>query len=397
MDLLMKTMSCWQFTLLRIALGSYLAVHFAHLAPWAGELFGPNGLMPDPGMNPTHGLFPNPLDLPLSDGMLTGILIGLCILSLMFAAGYHRIAVAVVLWFGWSALFHRNNFIANPSIPYIGLMLILTTLVPSGEPWSSSARNEKWEMPKWVFRSAWILMAVGYTFSGLTKLPSASWIDGSAMMHLIENPLARPGLIRDLMLSLPEGLLMLMTWSVLFVEIFFVPLALWSRSRPWLWLSMVLMHIGIVAVVDFADLSIGMLMLHAFTFDPDWIKPRGKGKVVVHFDGSCMMCSGAIRFMAEQDHAVRFRFKALENGSELDSMCVDLDGRSYRYSDAVLVILDALGGHWRVLSCAGRTIPRPIRDGIYRFIASRRHRWFGKSDACGLPSEGLRLRMMTHE
>ena len=152
-----------------------------------------------------------------------------------------------------------------------------------------------------------------------------------------------------------------------------------------------------VAVVDFADLSLGMLLLHAFTFDPNWIKPRGKSKVVVHFDGACLMCSRAIRFMAEEDRAVRFRFKPLEGGSELDSMRVDLDGKSYQYSDAVLAILDGLGGHWRVMCLAGRMIPRPLRDGLYRFIAGRRYRWFGKTDACGLPSEGLRLRMMGSE
>ncbi len=397
MDLLMKTMSPWQFTFFRIALGSYLAVHFAHLAPWAGELFGSKGLMPDPSLNPAHGVFPNPLNLPLSDGMLSGILIVLSVLSLFFAAGYWRVPIALVLWFGWTALFHRNNLIANPSIPYIGLLLMLSVLIPTGEPWSRGQRNEQWEMPKWVFRSAWILMAVGYTFSGLTKLPSVSWIDGSAMSHLIENPLARPGFIRDLMLSLPDGFLMFMTWSVLAIEVLFVPLALWSRSRPWLWLSMVLMHIGIVAVVDFADLSIGMLMLHAFTFDPTWIKPRGKGRVIVHFDGECLMCSRAIRFIADEDRAVRFRFKALEGGSDLKTMRVDLNGNHYEYSDAALAVLDGLGGHWRLMAWFGWVIPRPVRNGVYRFIADRRYRWFGKTDACGLPSEELRQRMLLSE
>ncbi len=28
--------------------------------------------------------------------------------------------------------------------------------------------------------------------------------------------------------------------------------------------------IGLIAIVDVADLTIGMLMIHAFTFDPDW-------------------------------------------------------------------------------------------------------------------------------
>ena len=34
------------------------------------------------------------------------------------------------------------------------------------------------------------------------------------------------------------------------------------------------MHVGIVLMVDFADLTLGMVMIHLFTFDPDWLAPR---------------------------------------------------------------------------------------------------------------------------
>ncbi len=390
----MKTMSAWQFTLFRIVFGSYLAAHFLHLAPWAGELFGKDGVMPDPALNPAHGLFPNPLDLPLSGGVLTAITVGLAVVSLLFAAGQWRRTAAVVLWFGWTALFHRNNLIANPSLPYVGLLLVLTLLVPTGEPWSRGPRNTDWAMPKWVFRSAWILMAAGYTFSGITKLPSESWTDGSAMRFLLENPLARPGWIRDLMLALPDGVLRLMTWGTLAAELLFLPLALWSRSRPWIWLTLVGMHLGILAVVDFADLSLGMLMLHLFTFDPAWRRPRGEKPVIVRFDGECLMCSRSIRFIADEDRAGLVRFKALESAGEPETMLVETGGRVLDRSDAVLAILDALGGHWRALALAGRLLPRPLRDALYRFVAKRRYRWFGKGDACALPSEALRKRMV---
>lgn len=392
----MKAMSPWQFTLFRIIFGSYLTVHFLHLAPWAGELFGKDGVLSDPSLNPAHGIFPNPLDLPLSDGLLTAITLGLAVISALFAAGCWRKPAAALLWFGWTALFHRNNLIANPSLPYVGLLLILTLLVPGGEPWSRGPRNAGWAMPKWIFRTAWILMAVGYTFSGITKLPSRSWTDGSAMQFLLENPLARPGFIRDAMLALPEGVLKLMTWGTLAVELLFVPLALWSRSRPWVWLALVLMHIGIIAVVDFADLSLGMLMIHLFTFDPAWLKPRGTAPVVVRFDGECLMCSRTIRFVAAEDRAGLIRFKALDvEGDEApDTMLVETGDRTLDRSDGVLAILSALGGHWRALAMAGRLIPRPLRDALYGFIARRRYRWFGKGDACALPSEALRERLV---
>ncbi len=389
-------MSPWQFTLFRIVFGSYLAVHFLHLAPWAGELFGKDGVLPDPTLNPTHGLFPNPLDLPLSDGMLTALVVFLAVVSLLLAAGRWRKPAAVVLWFGWTALFHRNNLIANPSLPYVGLLLVLTLLVPGGEPWSRGPRNADWAMPKWVFRTAWILMAAGYTFSGITKLPSESWTDGTAMKFLLDNPLARPGWMRDLMLSLPDGLLKLLTWGTLAAELLFLPLALWSRTRPWIWLTLVLMHLGIIAVVDFADLSLGMLMIHLFTFDPAWLRPRPSRPILIRFDGDCLMCSRTIRFVAEEDRAKLIRFRPLdvEGDRAPDSMLVESGDRTLDRSDGVLAILSTLGGHWRAMAMAGRLIPRPLRDGLYRFIAKRRYRWFGKGDACALPSEALKERLV---
>ncbi|MEP2776927.1 MAG: HTTM domain-containing protein [Luteolibacter sp.] len=267
----MKTKAAWHFTCFRILFGAYLAFHFAALAPYAQELFGAEGIMKNPALNPTHGLFPNPLSLDLPGWAVTGSLLGLCLCSILFLTGVWRQGVAVFLWFGWTALFHRNNLIANPSIPYVGLLLVLSALVPSGEPLSLGKPRCAWEMPVWIPRCAWILLAVGYAFSGITKLVSPSWIDGSAIGYLMENPLSRPGVIRDLMLQLPNGFIQALTWGTLFIELAFLPLAIWKKSRPFVWLAMVCLHLGIMLAVDFADLSMGMLMIHFFTFDPKWL------------------------------------------------------------------------------------------------------------------------------
>ncbi len=400
-------MSPWQFTIFRIVFGLYLAVHFAQLVAWAPELFGARGVLPDPALNPTHGLFPNPLDLDLPDGVVSAFVGGLAVLALLFAAGVWRRTMSLLLWFGWACLFHRNNLISNPGIPYVGLLLILCALVPAGEPWSRGKPAAAWYMPLWVYRAAWILLAAGYTFSGYTKLFSPSWVDGSALRYLLENPLARPGWPRELMLALPAGWLAVGTWATLAAELLFAPLALWRKSRPFIWLALVLMHLGIVMLVDFADLSLGMLIIHAFTFDPAWL-PARRGKnppLVLAFDGECLMCSGAIRFLAGEDAADALRFVPLQGprGQEVErkagdgplkTMLLECDGAILARSDGVLRVLDALGGHWRVLATAGRLIPRPLRDAAYNFIAARRHRWFGKGDACALPDEALRARLL---
>ena len=252
-----------QFQWFRIIFGTYLTIHFGMLVPYANELFGATGILSDPSLNPAHGLFPNLLDFALPPVWVTGVVVVMTLLSVLFVVDVARPAVALLLWFGWTALFHRNNLIANPSIPYVGLLLVLSALVPPGRSWT---------MPKWIPRCAWILLAVGYSFSGLVKLGSPSWIDGSAIARLLDNPLARPGMFRDLMLWLPDWILRLVTWGTLVLEILFAPLVLSRRLRPWLWLAMCGLHLGIIVVVDFADLSFGMLMIHLFVFDRRWLE-----------------------------------------------------------------------------------------------------------------------------
>ena len=91
--------SPYQFALFRIALGLYLALHFAHLVPYGAELFSREGIFPDPGLNFTFGILPNPLEHWDSPALVIGMLVVLTVLSLLFAAGIARRPVAIVLWY----------------------------------------------------------------------------------------------------------------------------------------------------------------------------------------------------------------------------------------------------------------------------------------------------------
>jgi predicted DCC family thiol-disulfide oxidoreductase YuxK len=52
-----------------------------------------------------------------------------------------------------------------------------------------------------------------------------------------------------------------------------------------------------------------------------------------------------------------------------------------------------LGGIWRALSLL-RIIPRPLRDGTYRLIPSRRYAWFGRKRQYWTPPEEIRCRFL---
>lgn len=130
-----------------------------------------------------------------------------------------------------------------------------------------------------------------------------------------------------------------------------------------------------------------------------------KDRIIIAFDGECLMCSRSIRWLAEHDRHDQLRFVRLQSprGRELEARAgthtlstalVEADGRIHSRSDAVLRLLRALGGPFRLLGGLGHLIPRRLRDAAYDFIAARRHRWFGRGDACALPSEALRRRLL---
>ncbi len=396
-----------QFAFFRLIFGAYLAIHFATQLPHAVELFSDHGVLPDPALNPLHGLFPNPLVAWGSPAFTLVFISALLALSLAFTAGFFRRTASLLLWFGWAALFNRNNLIANPSLPYVGLILLFCALIPPGEPWSFRARRHppaSWYFPSVAFWGAWLLMATGYTASGIIKLESPSWVNGTAFLHLIENPLARPGFIRDLLVAAPGSVHAALTWFVLAMEILFLPLCFFRTGRLIAWSAMLAMHIGILTTVDFADLSFGMVMIHLFTFDPRWFPARrDRRQPVLLFDGECGLCNAAVRLLLREDPSARLHFAPLQSPlgqaylriqnlptTDFDSIVFVPDwanpspGQFRLRTDGVLAACAEIGGVWRALS-ALRVLPRFLRDPLYKLVARTRYVLFGEYVPTPLP------------
>lgn len=276
-----------QFAAFRIAFGAYLAIHFGTLVRWGPELFSREGALGNARLNPIYGLLPNVLERWDTSSVVTALLVLLTGLSMLFALGVQRRPVAVVLWYGWACLFNRNVLIANAALPYVGFLLLLTAIVPAREPWRLSlrrrigARNQPFEMAAGVWLAAWALLAAGYAFGGAVKLLSPSWIDGTAVWHVLHGPLVRPGWPRDIALVIPADVLAWATREVMALELLFLPLVLWRFTRPLVWLAMCVAQLGMLAMVGDADLALVMLLVHAFTFDPRWLAllQRAKGSV----------------------------------------------------------------------------------------------------------------------
>jgi predicted DCC family thiol-disulfide oxidoreductase YuxK len=119
---------------------------------------------------------------------------------------------------------------------------------------------------------------------------------------------------------------------------------------------------------------------------------------IIVFDGVCVLCSGWVRFLLPRDRAGRFRFATMQSDAgrrllaqhgldpedPVSFLLVEGD-RAYTDSGALLRILCRLGGWWRSTGIF-YAVPRFLRDALYRWVARRRYRWFGRREACFVPT-----------
>ncbi len=128
------------------------------------------------------------------------------------------------------------------------------------------------------------------------------------------------------------------------------------------------------------------------------------------FDGTCALCDGTVRALHWLDADERLWFAPLQGEtarrlglvadvSAAGSVLVvhEVNGEvdeCYERSAAALQALRVAGGlGWLAVALAA-PVPRALREGIYRWVARNRYRWFGRKHACHLPSATLRRRLL---
>jgi predicted DCC family thiol-disulfide oxidoreductase YuxK len=127
---------------------------------------------------------------------------------------------------------------------------------------------------------------------------------------------------------------------------------------------------------------------------------------IILFDGVCNLCNGAVQFVIRHDPKGIFKLAALQSEAgqallkkhqldpeALHSIVLILDDKVYRQSRAALEIARRLSGAWPLLYVF-IIVPYFLRDWIYDWIAANRYRWFGKQDACMIPTPELRSRFL---
>jgi predicted DCC family thiol-disulfide oxidoreductase YuxK len=119
---------------------------------------------------------------------------------------------------------------------------------------------------------------------------------------------------------------------------------------------------------------------------------------IIIFDGVCNFCNASVDFIMKRDKEQRLKFTANQNpaGQEIlkrenvptedvGTLYFWDEGKLYQQSTAALKIARYLAFPWN-LAYVFIIVPRFIRDAVYRVVARNRYNWFGKKDACRMPT-----------
>ncbi|WP_298327991.1 thiol-disulfide oxidoreductase DCC family protein [uncultured Dokdonia sp.] len=132
-------------------------------------------------------------------------------------------------------------------------------------------------------------------------------------------------------------------------------------------------------------------------------------KKIILFDGVCNLCNGAITFIIKRDKDDVFRYAPLQSDvgknlaakhkidlDKVDSIILVTDQSAVAKSTAALRIAKHLSGGWPLLAVF-LFLPRFLRNAVYDFIARNRYKWFGKKDACMIPTPELKSKFLDYE
>jgi predicted DCC family thiol-disulfide oxidoreductase YuxK len=125
---------------------------------------------------------------------------------------------------------------------------------------------------------------------------------------------------------------------------------------------------------------------------------------IIFFDGVCGLCNHFVDFIITRDHQKKFYFSPLQGQyaqellpseltQELKSIVYVSDGKVLMKSQAVIQIMQELGGIWQ-LAQVGKLLPLSFQNFFYDMVGSNRYRLFGKKETCRLPSAEERQRFI---
>ncbi|MFS4482011.1 thiol-disulfide oxidoreductase DCC family protein [Hyunsoonleella sp. 2307UL5-6] len=133
-----------------------------------------------------------------------------------------------------------------------------------------------------------------------------------------------------------------------------------------------------------------------------------QNKQLILFDGVCNLCNSSVQFVIKHDKNNQFMFTALQSEAgqkiinhfnidtkKVDSILLFTPKKGIvSKSTAALKVASKLGFPINILSVF-LIIPSFISNWVYDFIAKNRYKWFGKKEACMIPTPELKNKFLS--
>ena len=119
-----------------------------------------------------------------------------------------------------------------------------------------------------------------------------------------------------------------------------------------------------------------------------------ENKHIIYFDGVCGLCNSFVSLLLKIDSDLKFATLQGKSGQELlnkinfnnaefDTVIFQKNDQIYTKSTAVFEIFKTIGGIWKIFLIFS-LLPISLTDAIYRYIALKRFKIFGKLDQCDI-------------
>lgn len=132
-----------------------------------------------------------------------------------------------------------------------------------------------------------------------------------------------------------------------------------------------------------------------------------KHKQLILFDGVCNLCNRSVQCVIKHDKNNRFMFAPLQgefgqqiiskyniDTAKTDSIILYSEQKGLKVkSTAALYIAKDLGFPSALLAIF-LIVPAFIRNWVYDFIAKNRYKWYGKKEACMIPTPELKSKFL---
>jgi predicted DCC family thiol-disulfide oxidoreductase YuxK len=138
------------------------------------------------------------------------------------------------------------------------------------------------------------------------------------------------------------------------------------------------------------------------------IKEIHKNKHLILFDGVCNLCNSSVLYVIKRDKKNKFLFAPLQ--SEIGESLIKKFKIDPEKTDSILLYnpkSDSLKhkstaalhvakhlGFPSSLMVIFFIVPTFIRNWVYNYVAKNRYKWYGKKDACMIPTPELKSKFL---